>query len=210
MWPPTATIESYSRRFTPNAFLRWLKNTTGWERPEQHTDPGDAVWTVSSSSPLARKAPRLVATQAGELVRPMDRVGQMAPVHGGITGGPHAIALDLATAFDRAAWPWVFGRLQSARVGDTTTQALQAMYRGSKFRVKVDGTTGSWMYPPRGVLQGGITSPLLFVLYMARIVAKVRRCVEQGYVDMANRYSPTPGRLRQATRVPHAPYSAAL
>ena len=142
----------------------------------------------------ARKVPRVVATQAGALVRPMngvpDPAGIMASVHGGITGGPHVIALDLATAFDRAAWPWVFGRLQAAGVGDATTQALQAMYRGSKFRVKVDGTTGPWMYPSRGVLQGGITSPLLFVLYMAQIVAEVRRCVEQGYVDMAQPLQP--------------------
>jgi len=48
----------------------------------------------------------------------------------------------------------------------------------------MDGTTGPWLYPSQGVLQGGITSPLLFVLYMAQVAAEVRRCVEQGRVHM--------------------------
>ena len=136
----------------------------------------------------ARSVPRVEMSPTGQPVRPMDNVpdpaGIMARVGRGMTSAPQVVALDLATAFDRAAWTWVFGRLQSAGVHDTTTRVLQAMYNGSKFRVKVDGTTGPWLYPSQGVLQGGITSPLLFVLYMAQVAAEVRRCVEQGRVDM--------------------------
>ena len=136
----------------------------------------------------ARSVPRVEMSPTGQPVRPMDNVpdpaGIMARVGRGMTSAPQVVALDLATAFDRAAWTWVFGRLQSAGVHDTTTRVLQAMYNGSKFRVKVDGTTGPWLYPSQGVLQGGITSPLLFVLYMAQVAAEVRRCVEQGRVYM--------------------------
>ena len=77
-----------------------------------------------------------------------DPAGIMARVGRGMTSAPQVVALDLATAFDRAAWTWVFGRLQSTVLHYTTTRVLQAMYKnGSKIRVKMDGATGRWLYP---------------------------------------------------------------
>ena len=123
---------------------------------------------------------------------------------------PQVVALDLATAFDRTAWTWVFGRLQSAGVHDTTTRVLQAVYNDSKFRVKVDGTTGPWLYPSQGVLQGGITSPLLFVLYMAQVAVEVRRCIEQGRVHMDQPLQLDAWPTVQALPAGHALYTADL
>ena len=108
----------------------------------------------------------------------------------GLQRGPqdrqaHVVFLDLATAFDMADWQTLFGRLHTAGITGGTASMLRAIYRGHRCKVKVGKARSKWIHPLRGVPQGAISSPLLFLLYMAAIVAEVKKALRLRRVDMA-------------------------
>ena len=93
--------------------------------------------------------------------------------------------LDLRTAFDLTSWSNLFNRLQASGVHAESLALLRAVYRRHRCRVRVGSARSRWIHPIRGVPQGGITSPILFVLWMSIVVSEVKKALLSGQVDVA-------------------------
>ena len=73
---------------------------------------------------------------------------------------------DLQKAFDSIQYPVLLKRLYKAGIDGRAWRLLQSWYSSPKGTVKVNGSLSSMFTLERGVLQGSVLSPVLFLLIM--------------------------------------------
>ena len=73
---------------------------------------------------------------------------------------------DLQKAFDSVQYPILLKRLYDAGINGRTWRLIKAWYSHPKCKVKVDGQLSTAFTIERGVLQGSVLSPVLFLLVM--------------------------------------------
>ena len=73
---------------------------------------------------------------------------------------------DLQKAFDSVEYPILLKRLYDAGINGKTWRLIKAWYNQPKCRVRVDGQLSAEFAIERGVLQGSVLSPVLFLLVM--------------------------------------------
>lgn len=81
------------------------------------------------------------------------------------TGIPAAIlSLDQEKAFDRVNWPFPFRTLACMGFGASFISWVKLLYSGIQSAILVNGYTSDFFRPSRGVRQGCLLSPLLYVV----------------------------------------------
>ena len=90
--------------------------------------------------------------------------------------------LDASQAFDNVQYVCLFRRLMNKNICPKSCRVLLAMHTGQIVRVRWGGTTSSPFTVRNGVKQGGILSPVLFTLYMDRLLEALQRCRDGCYM----------------------------
>ena len=73
---------------------------------------------------------------------------------------------DLEKAFDSIEYPVLFNRLFEVGVNGKTWRVLKSWYEGAVGQVRLDGALSGEFEVKRGVKQGSVLSPTLFLLIM--------------------------------------------
>ena len=76
-----------------------------------------------------------------------------------------SVFLDFSKAFDMVDHPILFQKLTWYGVGGEELKWFEGYLEGRKQRVRVDDAKSEWADIRRGVPQGSILGPLLFILY---------------------------------------------
>ena len=115
--------------------------------------------------------------------------------------------LDLSKAFDRVNHNVLMSKLIDCNANSKIIQTLSYMYDNQFVRVRFNDSTGDTWRLGNGVRQGGITSPLLFNLYINDALTKlnnlnigckigIHRHNSQAYADDLTLLSPSPEALQ--------------
>jgi hypothetical protein len=94
--------------------------------------------------------------------------------------------IDLEKAFDRVPRQKLFGVLSEYGINGSLLGAIKSIYSGSKAAVRIDGEISEAFEVNEGVRQGCCLSPLLFIIFMDKIIkqANLQGNVEIGEVIM--------------------------
>lgn len=82
--------------------------------------------------------------------------------------------VDLEKAFDKVPRQTLFEILSEYGVNGALLKSIQSLYVNSRAAVRIDGKLSSWFQVGNGVRQGCCLSPLLFVIYMDKIIKSAR------------------------------------
>ena len=86
----------------------------------------------------------------------------------------HMCFYDLQKAFDSIQYPILLKRLFEAGVDGRVWRLLRSWYRSPRCRVKINGSLSSAITLERGVLQGSVLSPILFLLIMDPLLHRLQ------------------------------------
>ncbi len=82
---------------------------------------------------------------------------------------------DLQKAFDSVEYPVLLRRLYDAGINGRTWRLLKAWYNHPKCKVNVDGQLSAEFTLERGMLQGSVLSPVLFLLVMDPLLRELEQ-----------------------------------
>ena len=86
----------------------------------------------------------------------------------------HMCFYDLQKAFDSIQYPILLKRLFEAGVDGRVWRLLRSWYTSPRCRVKINGSLSSAITLKRGVLQGSVLSPILFLLIMDPLLHRLQ------------------------------------
>ena len=120
--------------------------------------------------------------------------------------------LDASKAFDRVAYVKLFRKLIKRGLNPYIVRFLLNMYTQQTIRVKWNGAYSESFNVSNGVRQGGIISPLLFIMYIDELIYKLKLmgigchigryfCGLLGFADDIMLLCPTLDGLRKMIRV---------
>ena len=123
-----------------------------------------------------------------------------------------ALMLDASKAFDRVAYVKLFRKLIKRGLNPYIVRFLLNMYTQQSIRVKWNGAYSESFNVSNGVRQGGIISPLLFIMYIDELICKLKLmgigchigryfCGLLGFADDIMLLCPTLDGLRKMIRV---------
>ena len=94
--------------------------------------------------------------------------------------------IDLEKAFDRVPRQKLFEVLSEYSINGSLLSAIKSIYSGSRAAVRIDGEISEAFEVNEGVRQGCCLSPLLFIIFMDKIIkqAELKGNVEVGEVIM--------------------------
>ena len=101
-----------------------------------------------------------------------------------------AVFLDLSKAFDSIDHSLLLRKLQSYGVEGNEHKWFSNYLDGRKQRVKLEVSYSDWANVLRGVPQGSILGPLLFLLYVNDLPDVVTKCTVNMYADYVAIYWP--------------------
>ena len=81
---------------------------------------------------------------------------------------------DLCKAFDSVEYPVLLTRLREAAVAGRTWRIIRDWYVGRKCRVRLGGKLSQEFHVQRGVKQGSVLSPALFLLVMDPLLRQLQ------------------------------------
>lgn len=82
--------------------------------------------------------------------------------------------VDLEKAYDRVPREKLFSVLSEYNINEGLLRAIQGMYKNSRAAVRIDGRISDWFNVATGLKQGCPLSPLLFVIFMDKIIKTAR------------------------------------
>ena len=82
---------------------------------------------------------------------------------------------DLQKAYDSVEYSILFKRLYEAGINSKCWRLIKAWYHQPKCKVKVDGRTSSSFSIERGVRQGSVLSPALFLIVMNPLLQRMQQ-----------------------------------
>ena len=91
----------------------------------------------------------------------------------------YACALDLSKAFDLVSWEVLFSELLEMGVSPLALWCLMFIYSNQKFNVRWGNAFSNTFNVQNGVRQGAVSSPLLFCIYIDKVI-KLLRCLTIG------------------------------
>ena len=86
----------------------------------------------------------------------------------------YALLLDASKAFDRVEFSKLFTILLDKPLNSLYVRCLLYMYSNQKMRVNWNGACSDTFYVTNGVKQGGVLSPMLFGLYLDKLIQNLR------------------------------------
>lgn len=84
------------------------------------------------------------------------------------------LSIDAEKAFDRVDWGFIWDTLEEIGLGDRLLRWIKALYSYPSARVKINGTLTEPFRMYNGTRQGCPLSPLLFVIALEPLLAKIR------------------------------------
>ena len=114
----------------------------------------------------------------------------------------YAVLLDASKAFDRVNYVKLFKLLLKRNLSPVVTRFLANLYTSQTIRVKWGNSTSDQAHVSNGVKQGGVISPILFIIYMDELLNKLCKsgigchvgstyCGSLGYADDVILLAPT-------------------
>ena len=94
-----------------------------------------------------------------------------------------SVFLDFSKAFDMVDHPIFFQKLTWYGVGGEELKWFEGYFEGRRQRVCVGNAKSEWTDIRRGVLQGSILGPLLFILYANDLTQAIRQSKVIQYAD---------------------------
>ncbi len=94
----------------------------------------------------------------------------------------YAAFLDTSKAFDVVWHQGLFVKLHEAGISDALWQVIVAAYSGMESQVRVNGTLSRRFVVRQSVRQGGVLSPLLYVLFIDGLIKQLRASGIGAYV----------------------------
>jgi hypothetical protein len=96
--------------------------------------------------------------------------------------------LDVANSFDSVSWAFLFEVMQQRGFGSRWLRRVASLLSTSSTRVLVNGLAGEHFWHGRGLWQGDLASPMLFVLVFNTLNALFRVAEEAGlFAPLTNR-----------------------
>jgi hypothetical protein len=180
-------------RSLSNAFIVLLP-----KKPDVST-PGDyrpitmihSFGKLASKLPAARLAPRLsqiISPNQNAFIRTRTihdnfKFVQRAVVYIQKNKIPKALLkLDISKAFDTVAWPFLLNTLQAFGFGDLWRRWVATLLSTATSCIMLNGIPGKCIRHARGVRQGDLLSPMLFVIVMEVFARLFVTPTEQGIV----------------------------
>ena len=124
----------------------------------------------------------------------------------------YSVLLDATKAFDRIEFSRLFNILLDRKLNSVYVRCLLYMYTNQRLRIHWNGVYSNVFYVTNGVKQGGVLSPILFGLYLDKLIDALRKsgygcyvgpyfvgCL--AYADDVVLMSPTKTGLRQMLQV---------
>ena len=120
--------------------------------------------------------------------------------------------IDASKAFDRVHYIKLFKLLISKNICPLVARVLTVLYTNQTFRVKWCSHITELSHASNGVKQGGVMSPLLFIVYIDEMLCRLQNCGHGcyignnfygalGYADDVILLSPTAGGMRHLLHV---------
>ena len=114
----------------------------------------------------------------------------------------YCVLLDASQAFDRVQYVKLFNLLLSKGICPLTARLLALMYTNQKLRIKYGDNISDSFNVSNGVKQGGVLSPILFILYIDELFNRLKKAKigcyignvfagALGYADDATLLAPT-------------------
>lgn len=94
----------------------------------------------------------------------------------------HAVLLDASKAFDRIEFTRLFNILLDKQFNSVYVRCLLYMYTNQRLRINWNGVYSETFYVTNGVKQGGVLSPVLFGLYLDRLIDILRQSGNGCYI----------------------------
>jgi len=82
--------------------------------------------------------------------------------------------VDLEKAYDRVPREKLFSVLSEYNIREELLEAIKGMYKSSRAAVRIDGKLSGWFNVTNGLRQGCSLSPLLFIIFMDKIIKSAR------------------------------------
>ena len=124
----------------------------------------------------------------------------------------YSVLLDATKAFDRIEFSRLFNILLDRQLNSVYVRCLLYMYTSQRLRIHWNGVYSNVFYVMNGVKQGGVLSPVLFGLYLDKLITAVQQsgfgcyvgphfvgCL--AYADDVVLMSPTKAGLRKMLKV---------
>ena len=100
------------------------------------------------------------------------------------SGTPGVICkLDLEKTYDHVNWSFLLYLLKRCGFGERWREWIEWCISSVRFSISVNGTREGFFNSSRGILQGDLLSPLLFVLVMEALSKMVNAIAEQGLLS---------------------------
>ena len=85
-----------------------------------------------------------------------------------------ACSMDLSKAFDVVSWIQLFKELEDREVSPAVLRTLLYIYRGQTYQVQWNNSVSRRFKVYNGVKQGAVSSPILFCIYMNKLISRLR------------------------------------
>jgi len=89
-----------------------------------------------------------------------------------------AIKIDLEKVYDRVRWSFITACLRELNIPDYILKVIQACMTMPQMQLLWSGEASKIFFPSRGVRQGDLISPYLFVIMMERLGHLIQTIVE--------------------------------
>ena len=91
--------------------------------------------------------------------------------------------LDVAKAFDCVNCGFLLYMLQQFGFGDRWRKWIEFCISTVKFSVLINGSPAGFFHSSRGICQGDLLTPLLFVIFMEGLSRMINRAVSGSYMS---------------------------
>lgn len=91
-----------------------------------------------------------------------------------------ALKIDLEKAYDRLLWDFIKDTLKESGFNDVWIQNIMACITTTRLGILWNGDQLDWIIPSRGIRQGDVLSPYIFILFIERLCHMIKEAVNKG------------------------------